>query len=79
MADIKCKDCKHYAVIKSAKNRNPDYGWCNIRSVYPAIEEIGQVFPPNVKRMEDPAQPAKPYIVKGNSVVSFCTQGAPKE
>ena len=78
MSSIKCKDCRHYAVIKSAKNKNPQHGWCTIRSVYPAVEEIGQVFPPNVKRMEDPAQPAKPYIVKGDSVLSFCIKAQPK-
>lgn len=78
MSNLKCKDCKYYEVIKSARNRNPEHGWCTVRSVYPAVEELGQVFPPNVARMDDPAKPAKPYIVKGNGVVSFCTKGQAK-
>ena len=74
MSSIKCKECRYFDPIKSVRSKVAEYGWCAIKSTYPTYEEIGQVFPPGVKRAEDPTQPAKPVIVKGEGVVANCTQ-----
>lgn len=79
MNKVKCKDCRHYDVIRSGQTKNPQHGWCAARSVYPAKEEHGgPVFPPGVKRVEREDQPAKPFIVEGNGVVGNCMQVQPK-
>lgn len=74
----KCKDCRHYDVIRSGQTKNPQHGWCAAKSVYPYQEEIGQVFPPGVKRASSPGELAKPEIVEGNRVLSFCVLVKPK-
>jgi hypothetical protein len=50
------------------------WGWCAVKSVYPFKEGPGQVFPPNVARVEDPAMPAKPHIVQRGQVVEGCSK-----
>lgn len=75
MNKLKCKDCRHYDVIRSGQSNNPQHGWCAIRSIYPMHEELGgRLFPPGVRRMDRPDAPAKPEIVEGNGVVPGCVQ-----
>lgn len=69
---IKCKNCRHYDPIRSGQTKNPQHGWCSVKSVYPFKEEIGQVFPPGVKRASAPEELAKPEIVEGNKVLPNC-------
>lgn len=76
---VKCKDCRHYDVIKSGQTKFPQHGWCSIKSIYPMLEERGgPTFPPGVKRMDAPDKPAKPEIVEGNGVVVNCGMVSPK-
>lgn len=72
MADQPCKECRNYDVI--VKGLAPTRrGWCAVQSVYPAVEQKGQVFPPGVKRAA-PGELAKPHIVIGSDViVPTCT------
>ena len=72
MNTVKCKDCRFYDAIRSAKSKNPQHGWCTIKSTYPHKEELGQVFPPGVKRAATPDSPAKPEIVAGDSRIETC-------
>jgi hypothetical protein len=44
-----------------------------VKSTYPAREQAGQVFPPDVVR-EAPGALAKPVIVVGTDVVRGCDQ-----
>jgi hypothetical protein len=71
---IKCKDCRNYDPIRSGQTRNPQHGWCAVKSIYPFKEEVGQVFPPGVRRVESPDELAKPTIVEGNKVIPGCIQ-----
>lgn len=71
---VKCKDCQHYDVIRSGQTKNPQHGWCSVKSLYPFKEETGQVFPAGVRRVESAEMVAKPVIVEGNKVVSTCIQ-----
>jgi hypothetical protein len=79
MNKTKCKNCRNYDVIKSGQSKNPQHGWCSVKSIYPMKEEIGgRPIPPGVRRMEREDLPAKPEIVEGNGVVASCTQVLPK-
>jgi len=79
MNKVKCKDCRHYDVIRSGQSNNPQHGWCSVKSIYPMQEELGgPVFPPGVRRMDRPDAPAKPEIVEGNGVVANCVKVSPK-
>lgn len=79
MNTMKCKDCRHYDVIRSGKTRNPALGWCAVKSIYPMNEERGgPVFPAGVRRRESPDEPAKPEIVHGSNVVPHCSQAKAK-
>jgi len=76
---VKCKDCRHYDVIKSGQTKNPVHGWCAIKSIYPMYEEVGgPTFPPGVRRMDRPDVPAKPEIVEGNKAIPHCQKVSPK-
>lgn len=70
MADSPCIDCRNYDGIKKglADTRR---GWCTVQSVYPAKEQVGQVFPPGVRRAE-PGQLAQPFVVVGSETVRNC-------
>ena len=79
MNAVKCKDCRHYDVIRSGQTKNPKHGWCAAKSIYPMKEEVGgPTFPPGVKRRESVDIPAKPEIVEGNGVVSTCSKVSAK-
>ena len=78
MNKLKCKDCRHYDVIRSGKTKTPQHGWCAVRSIYPHKEAVGQVFPPGVKRRESPEMLAKPEIVRGDAVVARCAKAVSK-
>lgn len=67
-----CGKCKHYDPSIGARGRVNPFGQCSLKSIYPAKEGIGQKFPPNVKRMDDPAKPAKPVIVHAARVEAHC-------
>ena len=74
---LKCKDCRFYDRI-GAKGRGPDtHGRCAAKSAYPAKEGPGQVFPDNVRRVEEGAL-SKPFIVEGDKVIASCTHVNPK-
>lgn len=79
MNKVKCKDCRHYDVIRSGKSKNPQHGWCAINSIYPMKEELGgPTFPPGVRRMTSIDSPAKPRVVEGEGVVSNCAKVSSK-
>jgi hypothetical protein len=67
MNTVKCKDCRHYDVIRSGQSSNPKHGWCAAKSIYPMKEEVGgPLFPPGVARRDRP------------DVVTNCTKVSPK-
>lgn len=70
MADQPCNKCRNYDPIKKglAETRR---GWCAAQSLYPAVEQKGQSFPPGVQRVK-PGELAKPLIVLGSEVVPHC-------
>ena len=74
--DKPCDSCDYFdPVLRGALKgglRDTVWGWCAKRSVYPTKEGPGQKFPADVQRMEDPASPAKPYIVKRGQVENTC-------
>jgi hypothetical protein len=75
MNKVKCKDCRHYDVIRSGQTKYPKHGWCAVKSIYPMKEEVGgPTFPPGVRRMDREDLPAKPEIVEGNAVITNCTR-----
>lgn len=67
-----CGTCKNFDQLIGPRNKAQQFGWCAARSVYPAKEGPGQVFPPNVKRMSDPSVPSKPLIVYQDTVDTGC-------
>lgn len=73
-----CGKCKNFDPVLGPRNKANAFGWCAARSVYPAKEGPGQVFPPNVKRVDDPAKPAKPLIVYEDKVEAGCAFFQPK-
>ena len=68
----KCGTCKYFDRLVGPRNKAQMFGWCAARSVYPAKEGPGQSFPAGVKRMDDPAKPAKPLIVYQDTVDAGC-------
>lgn len=81
--DKPCDSCSNFdPVLRGALRgglRDTAWGWCASRSVYPAKEGPGQVFPDGVKRVEDPSLPAKPFIVRRGQVVPGCAQHVVKK
>jgi hypothetical protein len=73
-----CGTCAKFDQMVGPRNKKQDFGWCAARSVYPFREGPGQVFPPGVKRVDDPAKPAKPLIVFQNRVDAGCVFHTPK-
>ena len=69
---LPCGKCRFYDIILGSYEKETKRGWCMKRSKYPYKEGPGQVFPPNVERVEE-GQLAQPFIVKGNHVISVCT------
>ena len=63
-----CGECCFYDPVGRHVNSKAAFGRCALRSVYPKKEGPGQVFPPDVKRVANEEDPAKPYIVKGAEV-----------
>lgn len=78
MNKVKCRDCRHYDVIRSGQTKNPAHGWCAAKSIYPFKEDVGQVFPPGVRQSASADVPAKPEIVSGSGVVASCSKVSPK-
>lgn len=74
--DKPCDTCEHFdPVLRGALKaglKPTVWGWCAKRSVYPAVEGPGQAFPEGVERVSDPAQPAKPHLVKRGDVDAKC-------
>ena len=46
-----CGDCAHYDPMLS-RGQKTGMGRCAAKSIYPAVEQKGQVFPAGVKRAE---------------------------
>lgn len=80
MSDNKspCGQCKWYDPIMGPRGKLNPFGWCSLKSIYPAREGVGQSFPPNVRRMDDPAKPAKPVVVHAERIEAHCTQFSKK-
>jgi hypothetical protein len=78
MNTIPCEKCKHYDPILGPGRKPGNYGWCIIKSKYPAQEGPGQVFPPGVQRVEK-GRCAEPHIVKNNLVVGHCNSAIRKK
>lgn len=77
MNNLKCGDCHYYDVqflIVKGERKNSTFGRCAKRSLYPAKERDGQVFPPDVERAaeDEIIPPEKILIVDGKSVRSEC-------
>jgi len=71
--DKPCQSCAHYdRIVLGDGTKQGRHGWCAIRSIYPAKEGSGQVFPMNVKRA-GPGVLASPFIVTGAETVTSCT------
>lgn len=77
MNTVKCKDCKNYDQIKGGKVKSK-HGWCIVKSVYPFKDSIGQVAPPNARRVTSAEMPSRPEIVEGEKVISNCYLVNPK-
>lgn len=76
MNNHKCAECDFFDPIMRGTNkstRETNHGWCAKKSVYPKKEGPGQIFPPGVRRMET-SEPAKPFIVRVDQVVSNCQE-----
>jgi hypothetical protein len=74
--DKPCDTCHHFdPILKGGQKglKETDWGWCAKKSVYPAKEGPGQVFPAGVQRVSDPASPAEPFIVRRGEVKGNCT------
>ncbi len=69
--DKKCSDCDAYDPILHGM-KGTKSGWCVKRSLYPYMDSAGQVTPPDAKRVENPEDPAKPYIVQGSGIKQDC-------
>jgi hypothetical protein len=69
--DKPCGGCKNYDPILGSGERPKRRGWCIPRSLYPAEEGPGQIFPAGVKRV-NAGELAKPYIVKKDYVHPMC-------
>lgn len=67
-----CGKCKNFDQLVGPRNKAQPFGWCAARSVYPAKEGPGQVFPAGVKRVDDPMKPAKPLIIYQDTVDAGC-------
>jgi len=78
MNTVKCKDCRHYDVIRSGKTKTPKHGWCAARSIYPFKENPGQIFPLGVRRVAEEGMLPTPEIVAGNSVIPNCPKVSAK-
>ena len=68
-----CKSCVFYDVIKVGSSKGARHGWCSVKSIYPAVEQAGQIFPTGVKRASVDAL-AKPYIITGDEVIPHCAE-----
>jgi hypothetical protein len=72
----KCGTCDFFDPIMRGTNksvRETNHGWCAKKSIYPRKEGPGQMFPAGVARMETD-EPAKPFIVRVDQVVSNCKE-----
>lgn len=67
-----CKDCKFYdRIILGDDSTKTRMGRCAAKSIYPALEQPGQIFPPGVKRM--PLNKRGNIVpVYGSDVVANC-------
>jgi len=73
--DKPCGECKNYDVIQ-LQRRNGEFtatrrGWCAAKSIYPAIQPPGKIFPRGVRRAAQGAA-SVPYIVMGAGVEKNC-------
>lgn len=73
---IPCGQCKFYDQIVSTHGKKTKRGWCAQRSMYPAHEGPGQVFPDGVRRAEE-GELAQPFVVKGTKVLPGCPYAKP--
>lgn len=72
MNSLPCGDCINYDPILAREEQETLRGWCIARSLYPAKEGPGQVFPPNAQRHEDPKALGTPFIVKKMALITAC-------
>ena len=71
MNKLPCGECKLFDPILGPGEKKTRRGQCVPRSVYPAREGPGQVFPTGVARVPV-GELAKPFIVKLDQVVAPC-------
>jgi hypothetical protein len=76
--DKPCDTCEHFDPVmrgQTAKGglKETRWGWCALRSAYPAKEGPGQKFPANVQRVAV-GELAKPFIVAKGHVQSNCKE-----
>lgn len=76
MNKLECGKCAKYDPILGPNEKRTKRGWCIPRSIYPATEGPGQIFPPGVKRAEA-GELAKPFIVRDKQVVESCDMAKP--
>jgi len=72
--DKTCNTCANYSVISIGDGqKKANRGWCIPKSIYPAQEQPGQIFPPGVRRAPL-VELGKPVIVVGADVVGHCAE-----
>ena len=70
MAENSCNTCQHYdPILRGVKEGR--HGRCAVKSIYPNLEQTGQVFPANVARAERGAL-AQPLVVVGSETIANC-------
>lgn len=72
MATQPCGTCKNFDPIIRGKDATRQ-GRCAVKSVYPAVQQPGQIFPVGALRAA-PGQLAKPVIVAKDEVVAACEE-----
>jgi hypothetical protein len=79
MNKLKCCECRYFdprTKTRGGRTIPLFYGWCAAQSEYPAKDTTDHIAPEGVKRVTD--GPAKPVLVRGDSVIEHCTKAVAK-
>lgn len=77
-----CDTCNFFdPILKGGQKglKETEWAWCAKKSVYPLKEGPGQLFPPNVTRVEKASDPARPVILRKGEVKSNCDMHTPRK
>ena len=74
---IPCKSCAHFDQqfkYRNGKRGDAWYGWCKVRSTYPAKEwDPARPFDVDVKRVAAGTDRSKPLVVRTDGTLADCT------